>query len=102
MSESTTLGRSRPKASSASETPGTAVRVEEVQVPAASPWVGRALEETRIREKIGVVVFALREAETGRYLFNPPPTFRLSAGDVLIGCADRNQLDSLQSLVSGA
>lgn len=83
------------------ETTGTTVRVEEVQVPSTSPWVGRTLEEARIREKVGVVVFGLREAATGRYLFNPPPTVRLGAGDVLIGCADRDQLVSLKSLVAG-
>jgi voltage-gated potassium channel len=84
------------------ETEATAVRVEEVQVPPTSPWVGRTLEETRIREKVGVVVFGVREAATGKYLLNPAPTFRLGPGDVLIGCADRNQLASLRSLVSGA
>ena len=83
------------------ETSGTPMRVEEIQIPSSSPWVGRTLEETGIREKVGVVVFALREAETGKYLFNPPSTFRLSAGDVLIGCADRDQIVSLRSLVSG-
>jgi voltage-gated potassium channel len=84
------------------ETAGTAVRVEEVQVPPDSPWVGRSLGETRIQEKVGVVVFGLREAATGRYLFNPAPTSTLSAGDVLIGCADRDQLTSLRRLVGGS
>lgn len=82
------------------ETAGTPVRVEEVQVPPTSSWVGRTLEETRIREKVGVVVFGLREAATRKYVFNPAPTFRLSAGDVLIGCADRDQLAALKSLVA--
>lgn len=84
------------------EAGGTTVRVEEVQVPPTSPWVGRTLEEIPIREKAGVVVFGLREAATGRYLFNPSPTLRLGVGDVLIGCADRHQLASFRSLVLGA
>lgn len=84
------------------ETVGSAVRVEEIQVPSTSPWVGRTLGETQIREKVGVVVFGLREAATGRYVFNPAPTFRLGVGDVLVGCADRDQLASLRSLVTGA
>lgn len=78
------------------------VRVEEVQIPPTSPWVGRTLEEARIQEKVGVVVFGLREANSGRYVFNPAPTLRLGAGDVLIGCADRQQLASLRSMVAGA
>jgi voltage-gated potassium channel len=84
------------------ETVGTTVRVEEVQVPPDSPWVGRTLAEARIQEKVGVVVFGLREAATGRYLFNPAPSSTLSAGDVLIGCADRDQLTSLRRLVGGS
>lgn len=83
------------------EAGGPTVRVEEVEVPEASPWVGRTLEEAQIREKVGVVVFGLRQAATGRYIFNPAPTLRLGAGDVLVGCADRNQLASLRSLVAG-
>ena len=83
-------------------TSATAVRVEEIQVPPTSRWVGRTLDELQIREKVGVVVFGLREAATGRYFFNPSPTIPLRAGDILIGCADRDQLASLRSLVSGA
>lgn len=84
------------------EAGGTTVRVEEVEVPETSPWVGRTLEEAQIREKVGVMVFGLRQAATGRYIFNPAPALRLGAGDVLVGCADRNQLESLRSLVAGA
>lgn len=83
------------------ETEGTTMRVEEVQVSPTSPWIGRTLEQIQIWEKVGVVVFGLREAATGRYIFNPPPTFTLRAGDILIGCADRNQLASLRTLVFG-
>lgn len=84
------------------ETSSAPVRVEEVQVPVTSPWVGRTLEEMQIREKIGVLVFGVREAASGRYLFNPAPTFRPAAGDVLIGCANREQVASLHRLLAGA
>ncbi|MBI4608925.1 MAG: potassium channel protein [Candidatus Rokubacteria bacterium] len=79
-----------------------AVRVEEVQVPPTSPWVGRSLEDVQVRERVGVVVFGLREGATGKYVFNPAPSARLDAGDILICCADREQLASLRRLVSGA
>jgi voltage-gated potassium channel len=79
---------------------GSVVRVEEIQIPAESPWVGQTLAETQIRERVGVVIFGLREATSGRYVFNPNPTARLSAGDVLIGCADRDQLATLRRLAT--
>ncbi len=80
---------------------GGVMRVEEVEVPAESPWIGRTLADLQIRERVGVVVFGLREAASGRYVFNPSPTARLSAGDVLIGCADRDQLAALRRLAAG-
>ncbi len=83
-------------------TAASAVRVEEVQVPPDSPWVGHTLEEARIQERVGIVVFGLRQAATGHYVFNPAPTLRLSGGDVLIGCADRDQLASFRRLMAGA
>lgn len=77
---------------------GSVVRVEEIQIPPESPWIGRTLADTQIRERVGVVIFGLREAVSGRYLFNPGPGARLSAGDVLLGCADREQLATLRRL----
>ncbi|MBI2155165.1 MAG: NAD-binding protein [Candidatus Rokubacteria bacterium] len=79
---------------------GSVVRVEEVQIPAGSPWIGKTLAETQIRERVGVVIFGLREAASERYLFNPNPNARLSAGDVLIGCADREQIATLRRLAT--
>lgn len=81
---------------------GSVVRVEEIQIPAESPWIGKTLAEAQIRERVGVVIFGLREAVSGRYLFNPNPSGRLGADDVLIGCADRDQLATLRRLAAGA
>ena len=81
---------------------GSVVRVEEIQIPAESPWIGKTLAEAQIRERVGVVIFGLRETASGRYLFNPNPSARLGAGDVLIGCADRDQLATLRRLAAGA
>jgi voltage-gated potassium channel len=84
------------------EAGGTTVRVEEVVVPETSPWIGSTLEEVGIQRRVGMMVFGLRQAATGRYIFNPTPAIRLGAGDVLVGCADRNQIESLRGLVAGA
>jgi voltage-gated potassium channel len=74
------------------------VRVEEVTVgPAVG---GRTLGALRLQERAGVIVFALREARTRQHAFNPPPDRRLEVGDVLIGCADYSQLDTLRKIVT--
>jgi len=47
----------------------------------------------KLQERAGVIVFALREGSTQRHVFNPPAERPLSAGDVLIACADAAQLE---------
>jgi voltage-gated potassium channel len=53
-----------------------------------------------IQERTGAVVFAMREGGTQRHIFNPPPEHVLEAGDVLMGCADHEQLGALQRIVT--
>ena len=76
-----------------------ATRVQEVTVGAAA--AGQALAALKLQERAGVVVFALREAATLRHVFNPPPERSLRAGDVLIACADPDQVKLVQRLVTG-
>jgi len=75
-----------------------ATRVEEVTVgPAVA---GQTLGALKLQERTGVIVFALREATTQRHVFNPSPERVLQAGDVLLGCADPEQITSLQRSVA--
>jgi len=73
-----------------------AVRVQEILVD--STVTGQALSKLRIQERAGVVIFAIRGRE-GRTEFNPPPDRSLAAGDVLIACADPQQLAAAQAIV---
>ena len=75
-----------------------ATRVEEVTVGPAS--AGQTLGALKLQERTGVIVFALREATTQRHVFNPSPERVLQAGDVLLGCADPEQITSLQRSVT--
>jgi uncharacterized protein with PhoU and TrkA domain len=45
-------------------------------------------------------VFAVRDSTTHRHVFNPPPEHALQAGDVLIGCADPEQLGALARILT--
>src|SRR5437867_782799 len=73
-----------------------AVRVQQIAVD--STLTGRALSKLRLQERAGVVIFAIRGRE-GRTEFNPPPDRELAAGDVLIACADPQQLAAAQAIV---
>jgi voltage-gated potassium channel len=75
-----------------------AVRVEEVAVGAAV--AGRALGTLRLQERAGVIVFAMRAGSDRLHVFNPPPDRLLRAGDVLIACADHDQLEALRKIVA--
>jgi uncharacterized protein with PhoU and TrkA domain len=67
------------------------IRVQEMTVGAGA--AGRMLADLRMQERAGVTVFALREAGTLLHVFNPPPNRVLAEGDILIGCADPDQLE---------
>jgi len=75
-----------------------ATRVEEVTVGRAG--AGQTLGALKLQERTGVIVFALRAALTQRHVFNPPPERVLEAGDVLMGCADPEQVAALQRIVT--
>ena len=75
-----------------------ATRVQEVTVgPAVA---GQTLSELKLQERTGVIVFALREAATQHHVFNPPQERVLQVRDVLMGCANTEQLAALQRIVT--
>lgn len=77
------------------------IRVEEVAVPPDSPLVGQTIESTRIYERVGLLVIAIKSGTSGRYVFNPPPDFALQPADILFTCGNRDQVQALGRLVAG-
>jgi voltage-gated potassium channel len=75
-----------------------ATRVEEVTVGRAA--AGQTLGALKLQERTGVIVFALREAATQHHVFNPSLERVLQAGDVLVGCADPEQVTALHRIVT--
>lgn len=74
------------------------MRVQEI--PVGEVAAGRSLGALDLQQRAGVIVFALREADTGRHCYNPPPDRKLRAGDMLIACADHEQLATVRKLVA--
>jgi voltage-gated potassium channel len=66
------------------------VRVEEF--PVGQGAAGKTIDELRLQTRAGVIVFAMRQVGSLQHLFNPPSDRVLQEGDVLIGCADPDQL----------
>jgi voltage-gated potassium channel len=74
------------------------VRVQEIPVgPSAA---GRTLGDLELDERVGIRVFAMRDAATRRHRFNPPSTYVLAEGDVLFACTDPDQLREARRLVT--
>lgn len=66
------------------------VRVQEI--PVGQPSSGKTIGELDLPSRAGVTVFAMREAGSLTIRFNPPNDVVLREGDILIACADPEQL----------
>ena len=69
-------------------------RLEEVDVGADSPLAGETLRSTRVHERTGCLVLAIRRPD-GTFTPNPSPEDQVRAGDVLIGVGTADQLAAL-------
>jgi voltage-gated potassium channel len=75
-------------------------RLEEVLVSESSPLVDCSLRETKLRERTGALVLALRD-EDGAFQTNPPPDTRFRAGNIIIAIGTQDELDKLVKHVAG-
>jgi voltage-gated potassium channel len=82
-------------------TAGESFRLEQVVVPAGSPVAGARIDESRLRERTGVLVLALRTPD-GDFVSNPGPDCVLAGGSTLVVIGTRAQLLNLdQTLAAG-
>ena len=75
------------------------VRVEELEIPRHSPYVGKSLEEADFRGVGNILVIAIRKAH-GEWIYNPGPDVVLEKEMHLIFLATPEERDVLSSLVS--
>jgi voltage-gated potassium channel len=78
---------------------GLEFRLEEVTVPARSPIAGRTLRESRVRDRTGALVLALR-APDGSFVTNPSPDTTLDVDQVLIAIGTPSELAALADAVA--
>jgi len=72
------------------------LRLEEISVPASSPWSGKPLAELDLARK-GLLLLAIRDpiAEGGRFTYSPTPDAVLSGGSILIVLGEPEKVRSL-------
>ena len=73
------------------------LQIEEIELAAASRFVGTSLKDSAIKRELGIIIVAIRRPD-GRMLFNPTPETALGERDVLIALGHRQQLDQLEDL----
>ncbi len=80
---------------------GMDLEIGEIPVVQRSPFAGKTIETSRIRQDRGVIILAIKREKGMR--FNPAPDDRIEAGDFLIAMGEPQQLRALeQSAGSGS
>ncbi|MFA5112346.1 MAG: potassium channel protein [Desulfobaccales bacterium] len=72
--------------------------MEEIAVGQTSPLLGVPLRDSGIRQKLDLILVAIKRAD-GDMLFNPSHETPILAGDTLIALGLRKNLDALEELV---
>ena len=71
------------------------LEIAQVKVSPSSPSAAMTLEESKLRQRLGIVVLAVTEA-SGEMHFDPPGTTRIESGDVLVAVGERRKLEDLE------
>jgi voltage-gated potassium channel len=79
---------------------GDDIAIEQVRVAPLSQMAGKTIKEMHLRQDVGVIVLAIRNAR-GEMLFNPPSDSPVSGGDYLIVMGRPEDLRTLEELLDG-
>jgi voltage-gated potassium channel len=74
------------------------LRLEEVPIGSASTFIGRTLGELDTHVRANCLLLAVKRADTGEYLYNPPDDTRVTAGMLLIVMGDPRGVRALRDL----
>jgi len=75
------------------------LQIDEVEVHPQAPLAGQSLAESNFRQQFDAVVIGIIDADTGNMTFNPTPTSRIDAGDILIVLGDSEVIHTLREKV---
>jgi voltage-gated potassium channel len=74
-------------------------RFEEMFIDEGSPFIGKTIDECRIREKTGAILVAVKERDTGDFHFNPSPRTEMKKGDTLIFIASPEMIEQMEKKI---
>jgi voltage-gated potassium channel len=73
--------------------------MEQVRVPQPSMLVGKSLVESGIRQKFGVIIVAIKRADSAME-FNPPPEAVIRGGDELVVLGKAESVKALEEMIA--
>ena len=76
------------------------LRFEEVMVKEGSHLVGKKICESKVKEKTGALIVAIKRASTGGFEYNPAREAEILANDVLIVIATPDMHQELEKITS--
>jgi voltage-gated potassium channel len=72
--------------------------MEEAEVGQKSGFIGKNLIESRLRQEFGVIIVAIKKG-SGQMVFNPAPTEKLEAGDVIVAIGQKGDLKRMREIL---
>lgn len=75
------------------------LQIDEVEVHPNAPLAGQSLAESNFRQQFEAVVIGMIDGDTGEMTFNPRPSARIDAGDILIVLGDSTIIQTLREKV---
>ena len=75
------------------------LQIDEVKVHPSAPLAGQTLAESNFRQQFEAIVIGIIDAETGKMTFNPSPSERIQAGDILIVLGDSAPITTLREKI---
>ena len=74
------------------------LKMEEALIHSSSKLVGKTLVESRLRMDFGVIIVAIKKA-SNEMVFNPGPTAKLEAGDVIVVIGKQEEMSKMWSVL---
>lgn len=71
------------------------LRVEEIHIPEGGAWVGLSMTDLDLRHRYHLLPMAVKthgDEKDPKFLFDPPDSYHLSAGDVIVAMGDVHEI----------
>lgn len=72
------------------------VRIDELRIPPDTELVGKTVVDGAIRTRHGLIVVAVKQADSGKMVFNPDQNLTFAENDIIIVMGGQDKIDQFQ------